>query len=143
MPINNREDASLKSLLRLANLAVEEKQRHLFDLETARNSLSESIEWLAQSARDEEQKFVDAHGDDVAALNRFQEGVRANRAALLASKENLRDEIDAGRSDLDAAFIEVQKLEHLLQITVEKARKDQNKKEALEIGEHALRKARK
>ena len=134
-----RDDANLLKLIKIAKVAVDDRQRHLADLETAKQSATASLDWLGQSVRSEEEAFSNAGGSDVVSLAAFRNGSAEKRQALEATITTLVCEIEEARDTLRDAQTELQKLEHLVELRQRADRKKDAKKEAAQIDEVALR----
>ena len=137
-----RDDANLTKLIKIAKVAVEDCQRHLADLETAKQSATASLDWLGQSVRTEEAAFNAASGSDVVSLAAFRNGTAEKRKALEATITTLVCEIEEGRDALREAQTELRKLQHLVELRQRAHRKKVSKNEAAQIDEVALRIAR-
>lgn len=142
MTIAHRDDANLLKLIKVAKVTVHDRQRHLADLETAKEAASAAHDWLAQSIRTEEEKFQSVSGGDVVSLAAFRNGTADKRKALEATMTTLLVEIEEARDEVRDAVIEAKKLEHLLEIQQRAARREAAKNEAADIDDVALRMSR-
>ena len=138
----SRDDANLRKLRNLAKINLDERRRHLADLEAAHASAEASLDWLKQCARAEEQKAAEFGCNNFHVIQGFTAGVRAKQIAITATMEMLVSEINEACEELRAAHIELQKLEHLVGVRQKAARKVAAKKDAALISEYAIRSAR-
>lgn len=112
---SDRVDRSLSQLMRIARQRAEGLQARLSDVEAAQESAAASLAWLERAVRTEELSAQSSdHG--VVEFARFLEGAQDKRSALKATCEMLESEAAAARRDLEAAFIELKKLDHLLSV---------------------------
>ncbi len=107
-----RARRSLEKLLRLARADTDALRVDLADVERARDATQASLSDLEEKALREEA----AGGHGVAEVAAFREGVRARRHNLTTTLMTLEDAELSVRDRLETAFIEVKKLEHLIEI---------------------------
>lgn len=115
-----RARASLEKLLRLARADADALRIDLVDIERARASAERSMSRLEETARREEELVKDQAGSDFAA---YLEGVRERRRNLQTTMITLAEAEDTARGRLQSAHVELKKLEHLLAMSDETARK--------------------
>ena len=110
-----RDDENLQRLLRVAKATVEERQRHLANLQTAYEAASASLNDLQDKIKSEERAF--GQDDDAwAVVQSFLSGAAEKKRALSSTAALLSEEIDGAREALIDARAEQQKFEHLLRI---------------------------
>lgn len=132
-----REREALEKLLKIARRKAEEIAAQVADLEAARASALASLDWIAQSEREE---AVAARTDDGAfALDylRYAGGADERRRSLSATVETLTAEIEANREMLSGAHVETRKLEHLIAVSDRFARRRRDRSEAINLEELA------
>jgi|GEM_PF-6496425 len=139
MQTERRDDTNLLKLIKIAKVAVEDRHRHLADLETAKKSAAASRDWLAQSVRSEEENFNAGPGSDIVSLAAFKNGTVEKRQALEETVTTLICEIEEARDALREAQTELHKLEHLMELRQRADRKKVLNREAAQIDEVALR----
>ncbi len=125
-----RDEQNLHKLLRLNKQDLDQRQNRLADLQAAHASAHASLDWLAQSVRQEELKMAQRAQPDLAAMQGFSAGMDAKKSALLDTMETLSAEIDEARSLVQTAHQERQKLEHLLDRFQAAAKKKAAQKDA-------------
>ena len=109
MSHRNAGGANLEKLLRIARAEADALRADLADIERARVAAEAGLEALEKDIREES---VRADGADFA---RFIDGARERRRNLTATVFSLRDAEAAARANLEAAFVELKKLDHLLE----------------------------
>ena len=107
-----RARRSLEKLMKLARADADALRVDLADIERARSAAEASLADLDEKATNEET----VAGHTVADIAAYREGVRARRLNLRTTLITLEDAELNARTRLEAAFIEVKKLEHLIEI---------------------------
>jgi len=136
-----RDEENLQKLLKLSKLDLDQQQRRLADLQAAHASAQASMDWLAQSVRQEEVLLAKQSQPDLSAFQGFFNDVSEKKSTLEATLATLLSEICEARQGLKNAHGESQKLEHLLERRVAAAKKRIIKKEAEAIGDMATQMA--
>lgn len=119
---------SLGKLLKLARADVDALRVDLVDIESARVAATDSLDGLDRDLAREEEAMKDAHASDVAA---YLEGVRERRRNLYVTLATLTQAEDDVRDKLNNAFIEIKKLEHLIDVNVAAEKKAHGRKTQL------------
>jgi len=107
-----RARRSLEKLMKLARADADALRVDLADIERARSAAEASLADLDEKAANEET----VAGHAVADIAAYREGARARRHNLRTTLITLEDAELNARTRLEAAFIEVKKLEHLIEI---------------------------
>lgn len=107
-----RARRSLEKLMKLARADADALRIDLTDIERAQSAAEASLVDLDEKAANEEA----VAGHTVADIAAYREGVRARRHNLRTTLITLEDAEMNARTRLEAAFIEVKKLEHLIEI---------------------------
>ena len=107
-----RARRSLEKLMKLARADADVLRVDLTDIEHAQGAAEASLADLDEKATNEEA----VAGHAVADIAAYREGVRARRHNLRTTLITLGDAEMNTRTRLEAAFIEVKKLEHLIEI---------------------------
>lgn len=134
---DEKTDHSLSRLLKQSRLRAEEMGAHVADLQAARASVSVLLNRLDEAVRAEEAAAVGEASINLADLARYLEGAAIKRAALAQTCERLDLEIAAARQQLDEAFIEMKKLEHLIGISKRVAQRRRSRSELAAIDDVA------
>lgn len=133
-----RARRSLDKLVKIARADCDALRIDLADVERARRAAEESLNDLEKKASAEEAKGADAIADMAA----YREGVRARRHNLKTTLMSLEDAEQNARSRLETAFLEVKKLEHLIEISDRADRKSGKVSDLKEMDEFASARAR-
>ncbi len=107
-----RARRSLEKLMKLARGDADALRVDLADIERARSAAEASLADLDEKAANEEA----VAGHAVADIAAYREGVCARRHNIRTTLITLEDAEMNARTRLEAAFIEVKKLEHLMEI---------------------------
>lgn len=111
----DRAEKTLSLLVRAARAQIAEVKARIADLEAAKASAENSLDWLAQAMRAEE--AARDEGRIVASeFARYLEGALEKKAALESTCATLAAELDAMRPTLAEAYAELKKLEHLIEV---------------------------
>lgn len=124
-----REVETFEKLVKVARAQADDIRATLADIETARASAQTSLDWLAQSVRQEEIRAADLGADGPAAFARFLAATRQRRTNIEASIEQLRAREEDARTALQDAYGEVKKLEVLAERRRLKIARDDRKAE--------------
>ncbi len=119
-------------LLRLARAEADALREDLADIERAQVSAAASLQALDENIRAEEEKA--GAGPDLA---RYIDAARQRRRNLTAARATLSSAEEKARANLQAAFIEMKKLEHLLDVHQASARRQARKADAAMMEEAA------
>ncbi len=130
-------DQSLLRLLKQSRLKAEEVGAHVADLETARASTSVLLHRLTEAVRAEEAAAICDGAINLADLARYLEGAAIKRATIQSTCARLDNEIVAARQQLEDAFKEMKKLEHLLDVSRRVSQRRRNKAELAAIEDSA------
>lgn len=126
----------LKQLLKLARGDADALRIDLVDIEQARDAAETSLTGLADAVRREEAAITEHSGADLAP---YIEGVRARRLNLQTTLMTLTEAEESARDRLEAALIEIKKLEHLIDLSGEAAKKAARRDHRRQIDEIAAR----
>ncbi len=116
-----RAQESLEKLLKVALADVEALRIDLADMARAKSAAAASLDGLDETVRREEAMMKE---DDAAAFEAYIEGVRARRHNLQTTLLTLGEAEDSARGKLEAAFLEIKKLEHLIGVNERGAKKN-------------------
>jgi len=116
-----RAQESLEKLLKVARADVEALRIDLADVARAKSSAEGSLDGLDETVRREEAMMKEG---DAAAFAAYMEGVRARRHNLQTTLLTLGEAEDSARDKLEAAFLEIKKLEHLIGVSERSAKKN-------------------
>ena len=119
---------SLDKLLKLAHADADALRVDLSDIERARSAAEDSLEGLDRDVAREEEAMQGAHAGDLAA---YLEGVRERKRNLQVTLMTLSEAEEAAREKLETAFIEIKKLEHLIDVNVAAEKKSGARKSQL------------
>ena len=139
MTDDQRMLANLEKLLRLANADADALRIDLADVERARRSTEASLQGMEDTVRREQEMMKDAGVVDLAA---YLEGMRERRLNLQTTLMTLSEAEEATRDRLEAAFVEIKKLEHVIdlnKLAAKKARGRQEVRAADDLGASRLR----
>jgi flagellar FliJ protein len=107
----NRDSQAIAKLVRVARLRAEELSGRIAMLQAAYTDAEDRLKRLDDSVRREEAAaFVDVSPAHFAG---FMEGANQKRMALEQTKASLFREIEQARLDVEDAFAEMKKFEHL------------------------------
>jgi flagellar export protein FliJ len=123
---------NMEKLLRIARGEADALRADLADIERARAAAKTSLTSLDEKIRTEDVAGAD-HGD----LARFLEGTRERRLNLRNTVATLDRAEENARLDLEAAFIEIKKLEHVLDASDAASRRASVKRDASAMQEIA------
>lgn len=115
---------NMEKLLRIARGEADALRVDLSDIECARDTAKSSLAGLEEKIRSEEAAAANP-GD----LARFLEGARARRLNLNNTIATLEGAEENARRNLETAFIEIKKLEHLLEVNDAAARRAASKRD--------------
>lgn len=135
-----RSRESLEKLLKLARGDADALRIDLADIDKAQHNAKASLTNLERSAKAEEAACAKTAPADLGA---YLEGVRARRHNLRTTLATLSDAENKARDRLEAAFIEIKKLEHLIEIFMRDARKVERRRDLTAMDEIAALRARK
>lgn len=110
--MKKRDERALAQLLKIARSRADELRAHLANLDSAKAAAESSIALLAEAVGAEE-RALGPGAAPLADFGRFLEGSVQKRRALEATRGTLIAQIDSARNDLQEAFAETKKLEHL------------------------------
>lgn len=108
----SREERTLAQLLKIARSRADELRGRVAGLEAAKAQAETSIETLAGAIAAEE-RGVRSGAVAPIDFGRYLNGAEQKRRALEATRGTLAAQIGAVRSELEDAFAEMKKLEHL------------------------------
>ncbi len=134
---DEKTDQSLRRLLKQSRLKAEEVGARVADLETARASTSVLLHRLTEAVRAEEAAAIGDGAANLADLARYLEGAAIKRATIKLTCERLDNEIVVARRQLEDAFIEMKKLEHLLDVSKRVSQRRRNRTELAAIEDSA------
>lgn len=117
-----RARQGLEKLLKLACADADALRVDLVDIERARASAESSLTRLTDAVRREER--LTAEGAAAADFTAYLEGVRERRLNLQTTMMTLTTAEENARERLEAAHLEIKKLEHLIALNAEAARKN-------------------
>ena len=101
---------SLDALIRLARFKVEELQKQMAGLDEARAVLERQIDNLSQSVP-EDDVSPEKHKDGFVAYGSYAQAVIQRKQNLRASIEDVDEQADRLRQELEGAFQELKKFE--------------------------------
>ncbi len=133
-----REAHALAKLLKLARRNAEEAGLRVATLQSSFAEADASLRLLADAVHDEEAAARAAAVVGFKHLAGFLEGAIRKRAALEETKTRLQAEIETAGRDLDAAYAEMKRFEHLTDRLCERAEDQRRKKELADIDAAAL-----
>ena len=128
-----RARRSLDKLLKIASADCDALRIDLADVERARRAAELSLSDLEKKSAAEEAAGADAIADMAA----YREGVRARRHNLRTTLMVLEDAELNARNRLETAFVEVKKLEHLIEISDRADRKSGKRTDLKDMDEVA------
>lgn len=134
-----RSRQSLDKLLRLARADADAVRADLADIECARASAESSMARLQETARREEELVKEQAGADFVA---YLEGVRERQRNLQTTMMTLAEAEEGAHGRLEAAHIEIKKLEHLIAMNERASRKAAARSERLASDEAAAARRR-
>lgn len=138
MIVNEREALALAKLLKIARLKADETSRRVAQLGAAMSSTDASLRLLAEAVSNEESAAKAAEIVGFAQLAGFLAGAERKRAALEATKRQIAAEIEAARGDLENAYSELKKLEHLVERSRLAAERRDRRAEAVRMDDAAI-----
>ena len=134
-----RARRSLTQLLKIARSDADALRVDLADIEKARQAAENAIMDLDRQAAAEEEKAASIASEEASfALAAFRDGVRARKHNLQTTLLTLEESAEKARASLEAAFVEVQKLEHLMEINDRADRKKAGQKDRRDMDEIAV-----
>jgi len=139
MKDTSRMRANMEKLLRIARGEAGALKADLMDIEGARVTAAAALADLAEKIRAEEAAAGPAAQGE---LTRYLEGVRARRLNLHNTVATLDSAEENARLALETAFIEIKKLEHLMEVSVATAKRDLRKRDVDNMQEVAMAMAR-
>lgn len=131
---------NLEKLLKIARGDTDALRSDLADIEKARQNTEISLANLEQAAKAEEASVAQSPAADLAA---YLEGVRARRHNLRTTLLTLREAEEKARDRLKVSFVEIKKLEHLIEMQKREISKAERRRETLEIDDIAGLRSRK
>jgi flagellar export protein FliJ len=135
--VNDREATALAKLLKIARIRMDDAAVRVAALEASLAQTEGSLRLLADAVAGEEAAAKAAEVVGFAQLAGFLAGAERKRAALEATRAQIRAEIGAARSELEAAFVETCKLDHLVARAQLAAQKYARRAETLALNEAA------
>lgn len=133
-----RARRGLEKLMKLARADADALRVDLTDIERAQSAAQASLADLDAKAANEEA----VAGHAVADITAYREGVRARRHNLRTTLITLEDAETNARTRLQAAFIEIKKLEHLIEINERADKKAGRRSDLHEMDDIATMRAR-
>ena len=121
-----RTRESLNKLLKIARADAEALRTDLADVERAKGSAQASLQTLDETMQ---QEGASAKQGDAAAFAAYVEGVRARRHNLQTTLMTLQAAEESARDKLEASFMEIQKLEHLIGVNERAEKKSAGRRE--------------
>lgn len=136
--MNDREAAALAKLLKVARTRMDEAAGRVAALEASLANAEQSLRFLADAVAGEEAAAKAAEIVGFAQLAGFLAGAEQKRSALAATRLLILAEIETARSELEAAFAETSKLDHLVDRAQIAAQKRTRRAETLALNEAAI-----
>ena len=138
MNVNDREATALAMLLKIARNRMDAAAALVAALEASLAETEASLRLLADAVAGEEAAAKAAEIVGFAQLAGFLAGAERKRAALDATRAQIRTEIEAARSDLETAFAEASKLDTLVERAQIAAQKRTKRAESNALNEAAV-----
>ena len=136
--MNDREATALAMLLKIARNRMDAAAALVAALEASLAETEASLLLLADAVAGEEAAAKAAEIVGFAQLAGFLAGAERKRAALDATRTQIRTEIEAARSDLETAFAEASKLDTLVERAQIAAQKRTKRAESNALNEAAV-----
>ncbi len=135
--MNDREAIALAKLLKIARIRMDDAAAGVAALEASLAQTDGSLRLLADAVAGEEAAAKAAEVVGFAQLAGFLAGAERKRAALEATRAQILAGIAAAQSDLETAFAETSKLDHLAERVRLAAQKHMRRAETLALNEAA------
>ena len=115
MSAREREARTLTSLVKLARAAADAAGQEVSEMEAAIADTDDRLRLLADAVVWEEGLARASDTVDFDSLSRFREGMARKQKSLAETRDKQAAALVAARANLQAAFAEMKKLEHLLE----------------------------
>lgn len=125
---------SRESLIRFRRFQVDEKRRHVTQIETMIADFERMAADLDKQIKDEQDR-AGIHDVNHFAYPTFAKAAIQRRDNLLQSAANLQGQLDDARAQLNEAFEELKKIELLEEKTMERDRAETNRREQADLDE--------
>lgn len=130
--------SALDSMVRVHRWMLDEKRRKLVELERFVGRIRDELDALDQQIAQERETANRSPYESLAAYAAFHAASKERRSRLATTVENLENEVEAAREEVNEAFRELKGYESARERAVQRQRDEQSRRDQLSLDETAI-----